>query len=365
MDEHSNSLIRKMLDNFPAMIGYWDKELKNKFSNSAYLKFFNLTSSEIHNRHIKDILGEELFEKNLPYLTGVLNGKEQFFNREIQSSDGTKAYAYVMYFPDIIDNEVVGFYVLLTDLSRLKVLEQEKDDIYQKLIQSNKMIALGEMASGIAHEINNPLSIIIMNSNFAREMLDDYNMDRAKLLNYITIIQSTSKRIQKIVSGLQYFSQDNTESDYRLVSLLSIIEDTNSFCMEKFKSKKILFSFSKVDKDLCIECDPILISQVLLNLLNNAADAIAYNEQKWISLIVKENTGHVEVLIKDSGKGISSEIANKIMQPFFTTKDSGKGVGLGLSISKGIIEKHKGTLQLDESTENTTFIIKLPKTQQK
>lgn len=359
------SIDQKMLDKFPAMIGYWDKNLLNKFSNSAYLKFFKMTPDKIYNKHIRDVIGEELYQKNLPFLEGVLKGKEQFFDREIPLPDGTVSYTHAMYFPDIEDGEVVGFYVLVTDLSNLKLLEQEKNSMQQKLIQSYKMIALGEMAGGIAHEINNPLSIISMSAEFARELIEDYDMDRTKLLNYVTKIQSTSQRIQKIVSGLQFFSKENPDQYYSNFSVASILEDTTSFCVEKFRKRQISFSIPKVKEDLIIECDAVQISQIILNLLNNASDAVENVETKWISLIVRDKIESVEILVVDNGKGIPLEIRDKLMQPFVTTKETGKGVGLGLSISKGIAEKHGGKLEIDPVATNTTFILRLPKKQKR
>lgn len=107
------------------------------------------------------------------------------------------------------------------------------------------------------------------------------------------------------------------------------------------------------------------ISQVLLNLINNAADAIADLPEKKITLKIKKVTHFVEISVVDSGLGIDPAIAEKMMQPFFTTKEVGKGTGLGLSISKGIVEKHKGFISFDFNAKNTTFVISLPKAQGK
>jgi signal transduction histidine kinase len=355
-------ILQKFLDNLPSMIAYWDKHLINKFSNAAYQTFFQMSSDEIFNKHITDVIGIDTYNKNLPHITGVLKGKEQCFEREL-IKNGKSANTQIFYIPDILNGEVLGFYVLVNDVSNIKKIENEKNELYQKLIQSSKMIALGEMAGGIAHEINNPLSIINMNANFAKDLLDDYDMDKEKLQNFISIILSTTNRIEKIITGLQFFSQERPKDPFVLTSINSIIDDTTSFCLEKIKSKKISFMQSKIGEGLKIECRPIQISQVLLNLLNNAADAIEHLEHRWISLVVRDKGGSIEILIIDSGAGISAENADKIMQPFFTTKEAGKGTGLGLSISKGIVENHRGTIRFDLLAKNTTVILELPKFQ--
>ena len=102
------------------------------------------------------------------------------------------------------------------------------------------------------------------------------------------------------------------------------------------------------------------VEQVILNLLNNAIDAIELNETKWVKIDFLKKETSIIISVTDSGKGIPDDIVEKIMQPFYSTKETGKGTGLGLSISKGIIENHKGTLTYDGSIGNTRFLIELP-----
>lgn len=355
--------IRNILFRFPAMIGYWDKNLKNKFSNQAYGHFFGLSPDEMSKIDLKKALGEDVYKNNLHYIEGVLSGKEQFFEREIADQDGVMRIFQVLYHPDINDGEVAGFYVLINDLTELKKTQQEKDELYQKLIQSSKMIALGEMAGGIAHEINNPLSVINMNAKFAQDLIDDYNLDRNKLQSFVSNIQMHCKRIEKIVTGLQFFAQERPQAPFIDYPLSTIIEDTMSFCLAKIEARKISFIQSKISPDLTIKCNPVQISQVLLNLLNNSLDSLGAEEEKakWLSLVVKEQESFVEIFVVDSGAGVPSEIVDRIMQPFVSGKATGKGSGLGLSISKGIAEQHGGTLRFDRYAKNTTFILTLPK----
>jgi C4-dicarboxylate-specific signal transduction histidine kinase len=109
-----------------------------------------------------------------------------------------------------------------------------------------------------------------------------------------------------------------------------------------------------------VNCRPTQLSQVLLNLLSNAFDAVSALSEKWVRLTVTQEEQKLIIKVIDSGNGIPSDIAEKIMQPFFTTKVIGKGTGLGLSISRGIIESHEGALFYDPSEKNTTFVIELP-----
>ena len=122
-------------------------------------------------------------------------------------------------------------------------------------------------------------------------------------------------------------------------------------------------SVSEIRKGLVIECRPSQISQALLNLLNNSFDAVANLSHAWVRLDVVERDGSVELSVTDSGKGIAPELREKILQPFFTTKELGQGVGLGLSISNGLIESHRGMLRMDTRSSNTRFVVTLPSKQ--
>ena len=115
------------------------------------------------------------------------------------------------------------------------------------------------------------------------------------------------------------------------------------------------------DPGIVVACRPTQIAQVILNLLNNAYDAVSLLPEKWIRLTVTAvSAGAVEICITDSGHGVPTTILDKIMQPFFTTKEVGRGVGLGLSISQQIIDDHRGKLYLDASHPNTRFVVELP-----
>lgn len=358
-------IIKRILNNVPAMIGYWDKDLKNKFSNNTYLRFFRMTSEEIYGKHIREVIGESLYAKNRQYIEGALRGEEQYFERDIPLQSGEVAHTQSYYFPDIQNGLVEGFYVMVTDVTPLKKIEKEKEEIYRKLIENSKMVSLGEMASGIAHEINNPLSVINLNATLAREVLSEETINKKQLEAFITNIQVTSNRIEKIVTGLQFFSQSDAQNEFNNESILNIINETTIFCLERFKSLRISFLQNKIDPNLTMECRATQISQVLLNLLNNSADAIADCETRWISIKAKEVGENIEISVSDSGRGVPEDLRDKIMQPFVTNKKVGKGTGLGLSISKGIVENHSGSLSLDLNAENTTFVISLPRLQGK
>ena len=231
-----------------------------------------------------------------------------------------------------------------------------------KLMQSAKMASLGELAGGIAHEINNPLSIIIGRTQLLKQKLEEAQsgeMDPMACQQNLEKIEDTAALIAKIVKGLSSFSRKSDQDPMTRTSFNKIIDYTLELCQERFKNESIKLRIS-YNADVEIRCRDSQIAQVLMNLISNALDAIQHLPEKWIDISVSANRTHVKFSITDSGKGIPPNVVEKIMQPFFSTKEAGRGIGLGLSISKGIVEEHSGSLIYDDSALNTRFVMELP-----
>ena len=229
-----------------------------------------------------------------------------------------------------------------------------------KMMNSAKMSALGEMAGGVAHEINNPLSMIALTVSQLQEVVQEEPLDRPTVVQMTQMIEETVKRITAIVQGLKTFSRDGSKDQFESVYINEIIATSLNLCQEKMKHNSVKVDLYPISNDFTVECQAVQISQVFLNLISNACDAIATLSEKWIKISAKREGDFVQISITDSGKGIPKQNHEKIFQPFFTTKAVGSGTGLGLSISKGIIESHHGTLSLDTKCANTKFIISLP-----
>ncbi|WP_374079830.1 PAS domain-containing protein [Bdellovibrio bacteriovorus] len=241
--------------------------------------------------------------------------------------------------------------------------EQQIAEAKAKLISSTKMAALGEMSGGIAHEINNPLTVIQARAFQLSQMVELDKLDPAKVKQAAESISRTAEKIARIIKSLRSFAREGTYDPFEVVSLKQIIEETLEFCLTRFYNHGMEIEVGPIDTELEVECRLIQIEQVLLNLLNNSFDAVQHLEHKWIRISVKELVDAVEITVTDAGPGIASDVADQIMLPFFTTKEVGKGTGLGLSISAGIMRAHKGALTLKRDAPNTTFVIHLPKWQ--
>lgn len=249
---------------------------------------------------------------------------------------------------------------LMETLNKKILSDQEIHTAKAKMLTSAKMAALGEMAGGIAHEINNPLTVIQGRAFQIKQILDSATIDENKIREAAESIARTAEKIAGIIRSLRSFSREGSSDPLSFVTVKQLIDETLEFCRTRFYNHGVEVEIAPFDPDLEIECRVIEIQQVLLNLLNNAFDAIQNLPEKWIRLSVENQDNVIEFRVTDSGKGIPPKIAAHIMKPFFTTKEVNKGTGLGLSISLEIIKSHHGELFLDSSQSNTTFVFRLP-----
>ncbi len=234
-------------------------------------------------------------------------------------------------------------------------LEQEK----LAHLQASKMATLGEVAAGIAHEINNPLTIIMSRIGFLEKKLEKVNLLDPEFASSIAKINLTIERIVKIINGLRYFAHSGSDKKSN-VSLARVISDSLELCQERVKKNDIELRVLKPTFDVEVSAHDTQLIQVVLNLIINSLDAIKGLSDKWIEIEYKIEKDHLKLIVRDSGSGVPAEVANKIMNPFYTTKERGEGTGLGLSLSKTIIENHEGRLFYNAEATNTEFIIELP-----
>lgn len=272
----------------------------------------------------------------------------------------------------------IGFYFRLTMTEKIQTshamiennlieLKQKSDELEQQRMlaaQSGKMAALGEMAAGIAHEINNPLTVI---QGYIEIIESDIKSQ--KYLNIESKIQKLKKmtdRIVKIVAGLRSFSGKGENQPMEDIKLNDFIDGILDLCRSRFQNNQVELIVEEFDQSMHFCGQSVQLTQVIINLLNNAFDAMmeqkikSPNFKPWVKLTIVTHGESIHFRITDAGSGIPIEIQKKLFQPFFTTKEVGKGTGIGLSISLGIIHFHHGKLYIDNQCPNTCFVIELP-----
>ena len=250
---------------------------------------------------------------------------------------------------------------IIRDVSPRKALEAQLEASRMQIVSSARLSALGMMAGGIAHEINNPLGIIHAYASDLREMASEDKASAEVVERTSARIVATAERIESIVKSLRHIAREGDADPIQPASLRELIEHVLELSRERFRMHSILLSCSPIDPDLQVPCREVQIAQVVMNLVQNAFDAVVEtSSEKWIEVQVHAGTEFVVVSVIDSGAGVPVEIRDRIMEPFFTTKPVGKGMGLGLSLARSIARQHGGDLTLAEHQGHTCFSLALP-----
>lgn len=238
-----------------------------------------------------------------------------------------------------------------------KTIQEQQEKIHSNV----RLVALGEMAGSIAHEINNPLMIILNHAKAIKKNISEFENETVDSLNKSSdaIFRSTV-RVVEVIKIMRNLWKIPGNMENGRFSIQQLIEDTLRFNQGRLISAGITMEYKKIDTELYINCSLIQISQVLNSLFTNSIDAVMNLEKKWIKIDLVCEKKIIKIIFTDSSGGISRDDQFKIFQPFFTTKDVGKGTGLSLSLSKSIINQYGGDFQYDESSINTSFIISLP-----
>jgi C4-dicarboxylate-specific signal transduction histidine kinase len=254
----------------------------------------------------------------------------------------------------------IGRIGVARDISRRIQQEEKRKEVEIKSLAQDKLASLGEIATGVAHEINQPLSYIkiILEStlnDLANKQLDTKELDE----DFHESLRQIGK-ITKIISHLRTFGRSDMTS-FNPVSLPWVIEDTMILMKERLRIKNISINKQITDNLPLVYGNHVKLEQVFINLLQNSMDALEEQGKGEIDLVMDQADDNVIVRFSDNGKGIPSEVLERIFEPFYTTKDVDKGTGIGLSIIYGIIQELHGTVTC-ESTEGqgTTFEIRLP-----
>jgi two-component system NtrC family sensor kinase len=250
-------------------------------------------------------------------------------------------------------------------VNRIRETDRENAAKSDMLLQANKMIALSKMAAGIAHEVNNPLASISEKAGWLQDLLAEE--DLAASPNFVEFKESVEKiehhveRARKIIHNLLGFAR-RMEPAKEKININNLLDETTGLLENEARYVNITIDKQYADDVPVITSDLSQIQQVVLNLLNNAIDAIGSDGTVTVGSRYLDKTDQVELWVADTGKGIPEAELGKIFEPFFTTKAVGKGTGLGLSISYSIIEKLGGTMQVQSKVgEGTVFTITLPK----
>jgi len=247
--------------------------------------------------------------------------------------------------------------------ARVEDKTRELKHAHQAVMQSEKMASIGKLAATVAHEINNPLAGILTYAKLLRKWLDRDGWSaerREEVRSSLELIESESRRCGEIVRNLLTFSR-SSPMNLQWVDLNQVIDRCVRLVQHQTELNNVQLQPQMAEELPQVQCDAAQIEQLLLALIMNAVDALPHGGNLWVRSRMVPEIGAVQLEVQDDGVGIPESILPNLFEPFFTTKEKGHGVGLGLAISKGIVERHRGRIDVDSKPgQGTRFTITLP-----
>lgn len=354
----SKFFLEKILDAIPDPIFIKDRQHRNIFANHEFEVIAGKPKNEMIGKMDSEFLpsgradlywqqDEDLFK----------NDTSTEFEETIEDDRKGRRFLLTKKISTKVSDDETILVGVIRDITEIKKIQNS-------MIEQSKMASLGEMAAEIAHEINNPLMIIQAKSQILQEKiaLEGSAIDALKLIQDLQAIEKNGLRIEKIVKSLKSVSRKADHDPFEEVSIRRVIEEAIEISKERMNKNQVQFQFTCdkiIDYGYMIKARPSEIVQVLMNLMNNSFDAIRSSEDPWLKIDLKLIDATFQIEVTDSGPSIQPEIAKRMMEPFFTTKTTGSGTGLGLSVSRQIIQNHNGKLFYDGTTKNTKFVFQL------
>lgn len=245
-----------------------------------------------------------------------------------------------------------AYYLIGTDVTERIQLEKEIEGAKLKALNSVKLASLGKLTADISSELYGLIKEVNIQIEALKEAAPPSGAEK---------LDTTLQKATRVVKGLNSLLS-NEKTEFEHVKLNELIHDVLLLCEKKFQQHNVRLAPKMPESDVLLDCCPVQISQVLMNLLSNACDAFENDKGNIIEIEVKGSTkSNIKIRISNNGKPISKENRKSLFKPFFSTKSHESGTGLGLSISKNIIMAHRGDIELDEAHEMTCFVVSIPK----
>ena len=357
-----NSLIESSMDGIIAC----DADDRVLTFNQSACDMLGYEAPEVLRR---ERLGRFLLSEEEARLRGALEkndraeeGKLPLFETTLCGKNGQRIPVQMAVSRVAIPDENPGIVCFVRDLREIRRLEREVED-QARILHQDKMMSLGRLAASVVHEINNPLAGIL---NYCRLMLRILRRGTIsaeqleKFIRYLDLVEKETDRCSQIVSGLLTFSRKSPAA-FGPVAVPELIQRCVLLCQHKLELNNI-----RLDQDIAADLPEIRgdlnqLQQCIINLVFNAADAMPDGGRLTLSAALCQGSREVCLRVTDTGSGIAAKDLPHIFEPFYTTKDEGYGVGLGLSTVYGIIQNHQGSVQVEsEAGKGTTFVLHLP-----
>lgn len=352
-------LAEVVTNNLPSMIAYWDKNEVCQFANRVYLDWFGISPDKIIGKTLIELLGPDLYQKNKPYIVGALDGKTQQFERDlVLKATGKTRHTSALYIPDLIKGKVVGFFVLVVDVTELKMAELEA--LSQKERAERAVHIREEVLAIVSHDLKNPLATVSLSADVLNQ---EQPLAPTMVRDCGQRIQRAVKQMQSLISDLLDFAKMQSSTFALELSDESpneiVLQVVDSF-KELARQKEITVQVDLPTEIKRVACDQGRIVQVLSNLIGNSVKFTSKGGK--ITVSAKNQGQNLLMSVADTGPGMTPEQLPLVFDRFWQAENTKKlGSGLGLSIAKGIITAHGGDIWVESKIGvGTTFFFTLP-----
>jgi two-component system sensor kinase FixL len=360
---HSERRLQLIANSLPALIAHVDKEERYTFANQACDDRFGLKRERMLGRTIREVSGEESYQKVRPYVARALSGERVSFSTTTIRDDGQRQSLDAIYVPDRDDRgSVQGFYALVLDVTERARARQESRRLLYELAHADRISMMGELAAALAHEVNQPLTAILSNAQAAQRFLNghSHSLDLDEVREILGDIASDCARAGEVIRHVRTLVKKE-ESGFQSLDINQVVREVVGILRNDAMIHKVEIELSLQADRPGVNGDRIQLQQVIMNLLLNAFDAIEQGSptDRTVQLESHCCDGEIQVTVRDHGPGIPRETFSRLFEPFNTSKP--QGVGMGLSISRSIVGVHGGRLWARNNPDvGATFSFALP-----
>jgi PAS domain S-box-containing protein len=337
----SEGRLRGMADAMPLLASFVDAKQRYQFNNAAYEAWFGIPRESLRGMRVRQVIGAKAYRAVREQIEAALAGRPGTFEGGLTFGDGKVRSVHVDYVPERDEKgEVTGFYSVTRDITARKQMDERERELARVL----RVSTVNELASGLAHEISQPLSAIVNDLEASLKRVEA-GADRARIIEMLEHATSQAKRAGEVVRHLRQFMR-RREPVLETLDLRELVESVVALISRSVEQTRTSLDLDLGAGALPVQVDRVQIEQVILNLVQNAIEAMATRRGGRILEIRGEaKGGSAELSIADVGAGIAPTARERIFEPFFTTKQG--GLGLGLAVSRSLVEAHRGRLTLN------------------
>ena len=354
--------LKLITDALPVLISYIDLNEKHLFANKIYMYSFDSTAKEVIGHSVSEVWGTETYKNIKKQLKYALAGQQMTFEMELPLGGSGLKYFNTTFIPDKDDaDQVYGVIVLIGDITSRVAIESIDRKRLLEIAHINRLSTMGEMATEIAHELNQPLTAISIYSDACRRLILSGQGEQEQIIQSLRDINVQAERAGEVLRRIREFAskKDLLQQEY---NINTIVEEALDLLKVEIRTRNVALKLILEDDLPEIYIDKILIEQVIFNLVRNALEAMDSIDESLRILEIhtsKINVNEIEVSVDDTGPGLSVSKIKRLFEPFYTSKS--QGMGMGLTISNSIIEAHHGRIWAAQNDHGgTTFVFTLP-----